>query len=63
MAKQQKKTFLQLDGLKQELSDSRQNDDVKIDQLDRYLNDIFLKSSRKNRAANESITDYLLRLS
>ena len=63
LAKQQKKTFLQLDGLKQELSDSRQNDDVKIDQLDRYLNDIFLKSSRKNRAANESITDYLLRLS
>ncbi|MFF2090805.1 ABC-three component system middle component 1 [Paenibacillus sp. NPDC058174] len=63
LAKQQKKIFAQLEALRQDLSNSSQNDDVQLDQLDRHLNDVFLKSPRKNRAANESTSDYLLRLS
>jgi exonuclease SbcC len=63
LTKQHKKVFTQLEALKQELTESSLQDNVQIEELDRFLNGVSLKSSRKKRAVDESINDYLSRLS
>jgi exonuclease SbcC len=63
LTKQHQKAFTQLEALQQELSENRKCDDVQFDELDRQLNAVSLKSSRKQRDTNESTSDYLSRLS
>lgn len=63
LTKQHQKVLNELRELQQKLSEITQDDAFQFNELDRHLKAARLKLSRSQRAINESISDYLNRLS